>query len=77
MLYTSGPLPDNVYAPLEAASSSFADPKLAGKFRGGVGNIQIVRYSDTPAGKSMLDLLDEDARILMKTADCKAITTSS
>jgi hypothetical protein len=41
-----------VYAPLEASSPTFSDPELAGKHRGGLGLIMIVRYSDIPCGES-------------------------
>lgn len=44
-------LPDNVYAPLEAQFASFSHLQEAGRFRGGLGMIQIVRYSDTPVGQ--------------------------
>ncbi|KAI9842743.1 MAG: hypothetical protein M1837_006926 [Sclerophora amabilis] len=47
---SQSPLPADVYAPLEAQTSTFADPQKAGKFQGGLGSIQIVRYSSTPAG---------------------------
>lgn len=55
MLFYSGRdrLPDNVYGPLEAQSASFSNPEKAGRFRGGLGMIQIVRYSDTPVGQSV------------------------
>ncbi|KAI9779112.1 MAG: hypothetical protein M1816_003756 [Peltula sp. TS41687] len=43
-------LPEDAYAPLEAQTASFSDPAKAGRFRGGLGMIQIVRYSDTPVG---------------------------
>ncbi|KAF2104078.1 hypothetical protein NA57DRAFT_70289 [Rhizodiscina lignyota] len=47
--WSSPPLLDHAYAPLEAASSC-ADPKESGAFRGGVSLIEIVRYHDTPVG---------------------------
>jgi hypothetical protein len=50
LFYASCPLPENVYDPLEAASVEFSDPAVAGEFRGGLGMIQIVRYSETPVG---------------------------
>ena len=40
-------LPRGVYDPLEA---SWADEEL-GVFKGGLGTVIIVRYSDTPVGK--------------------------
>lgn len=51
LFYGGATLPDNAYAPLEAQSASFSDPEEVGKFRGGLGMIQVVRYSDTPVGK--------------------------
>lgn len=48
-------LPEGVYAPLEASSPEFADPQLAGEFKGGLGMIMVVRYEDTPAGKCGCD----------------------
>ncbi|KAI9815809.1 MAG: hypothetical protein M1832_005223 [Thelocarpon impressellum] len=50
LFYATGPLPDHAYAPLEQAAATFSDPASAGSFKGGLGTIQIVRYSDTPAG---------------------------
>ena len=44
-------LPEGVYDPLEASSPEFADPQLAGEFKGGLGMIMVVRYEDTPTGK--------------------------
>ena len=46
LLWLSNPLPAGIYAPLEAASIN----EQHGRFKGGVGMIQIVRYSDTPVG---------------------------
>ncbi|KAK8185151.1 hypothetical protein HDK77DRAFT_429178 [Phyllosticta capitalensis] len=43
----TGPLPTKAYPPLERTSSAFTD---AGEFIGGLGNIQIVRYTDSPVG---------------------------
>jgi len=43
-------IPQGVYAPLEASSPATSDPEHAGKHRGGLGLIMIVRYSDTPCG---------------------------
>lgn len=43
-------LPDFAYAPLESASTSFANPEDVGAFKGGLGMIQLLRYSSTPAG---------------------------
>ena len=51
MFNGSKTLPDNVFAPLEAQSTSFSHSQEAGKFRGGLGMIQIVRYSNTPVGQ--------------------------
>ncbi|KAI9705816.1 MAG: hypothetical protein M1836_005222 [Candelina mexicana] len=48
--YASGPLPEDQYAPLEATSPAWTDPRKSGHFRGGLGMIQIVRYSETPVG---------------------------
>ncbi|KAI9714577.1 MAG: hypothetical protein M1812_006382 [Candelaria pacifica] len=48
--YARGPLPEHQYAPLEASSSSWIDPQKCGQFKGGLGMIQIVRYSETPVG---------------------------
>jgi hypothetical protein len=45
---------EGVYAPLEASSPSTSDPANAGKHHGGLGLIMIVRYSDTPCGKSFM-----------------------
>lgn len=39
-------LPSDIYAPLEASSPAVKNES----FRGGMGMIQIVRYSDTPVG---------------------------
>ena len=49
-------LPEGVYDPLEASSSEFADPQLAGEFKGGLGMIMIVRYEDTPTGECDLSI---------------------
>lgn len=49
-LGASGKFPQGVYAPLEASSPTTSDPEHAGKHRGGLGLIMIVRYSDTPCG---------------------------
>ncbi|KAK8155744.1 hypothetical protein IWX90DRAFT_468000 [Phyllosticta citrichinensis] len=43
----TGPLPTKAYSPLERTSSDFTD---AGKFIAGLGNIQIIRYTDSPVG---------------------------
>ncbi|KAI9759298.1 MAG: hypothetical protein M4579_002427 [Chaenotheca gracillima] len=50
MFSISGPLPENAYAPLEAETAAVSDPEKSGQFRGGLGSMQIVRYSSTPAG---------------------------
>jgi len=49
--YTTGPLPEDAYAPLEANTPSFSSPSHAGEFRGGLGTIQVVRYHETPVGR--------------------------
>jgi len=49
-LGASSELPEGVYAPLEASAPATSDPEYAGKHRGGLGLIMIVRYSDTPCG---------------------------
>lgn len=46
----TGPLPEDVYAPLEANTPTFSSPSLAGKFHGGNAMLQIVRYKDSPVG---------------------------
>ncbi|KAI9806517.1 MAG: hypothetical protein M1833_003704 [Piccolia ochrophora] len=46
----SDPLPASVYAPLEASSPSTSSPTETGRFRGGLGVVQVLRYSDTPVG---------------------------
>ena len=51
MLSTPGALPEGPYAPLEA-NSYFASPE-AGKFGGGrlgSASVQVIRYTDGPAG---------------------------
>jgi hypothetical protein len=48
--YNRGPLPANAYSPLEASSPTFADATKAGAFKGGLGLVMIIRYSDTPVG---------------------------
>ncbi|KAI9677714.1 MAG: hypothetical protein M1829_002486 [Trizodia sp. TS-e1964] len=48
--WSSSTLPADAYAPLEASSAAFSSPALAGSFHGGLGMMQIVRYSDTPVG---------------------------
>ena len=48
---SSRPLPhDIVYDPLEGRSEEFSDARSAGAFRGGMGMVQIVRYTETPVG---------------------------
>jgi hypothetical protein len=47
---THPPLPANAYSPLEASSPAFADPAQSGAFKGGLGLVIIIRYSDTPLG---------------------------
>ena len=41
---------DIVYDPLELHTSSFSSDKETGRYVGGLGFAQIVRYSETPAG---------------------------
>ena len=48
--YSRGPLPDNVYSPLEASSPAFSDPARAGEFKGGWGMYQV--KFDTLAGET-------------------------
>jgi len=48
--YGRGPLPANAYSPLEASSPTFADPAQSGDFKGGLGLVMIIRYSETPVG---------------------------
>ncbi|KAK7511871.1 uncharacterized protein IWZ02DRAFT_409279 [Phyllosticta citriasiana] len=43
----TGPLPTKAYSPLERSSAEFTD---AGEFIAGLGNIQIIRYADSPVG---------------------------
>ncbi|KAF2139914.1 uncharacterized protein K452DRAFT_58059 [Aplosporella prunicola CBS 121167] len=43
-------LPEGLYDPLEASDPAFTSPERAGKFKGGLGMIQVVRYSETPVG---------------------------
>lgn len=46
ILWLRGPLPSDAYDPLEASH-----PAWTGKdFKGGLGMIQVVRYSSTPVG---------------------------
>ena len=56
LLLTLRKLPEGVYDPLEASSPEFADPQLAGEFKGGLGMIMVVRYEDTPTGECDLSL---------------------
>ena len=41
---------DIAYDPIEAGVESFSGADQAGAFKGGTGMIQIVRYTETPAG---------------------------
>lgn len=43
-------LPKGIYDPLEESSEDCAEGK-AGEFKGGLGCIMLVRYSDTPVGE--------------------------
>lgn len=45
----AGELPDIAYSPLEA-TSAFSDPAKSGQHRGGMSQIQIIRYSESPVG---------------------------
>ena len=38
------------YAPLEARTPAFSAQKEAGTYKGGLGLVQIIRYSETPVG---------------------------
>lgn len=40
--FSKGPLLEDAYAPLEA-ESGFADKGVSGKFRGGLGTVQVLR----------------------------------
>jgi hypothetical protein len=55
-VFLGSKLPEGVYDPLEASSSAFANSKEAGKFEGGLGMIMIVRYKETPVGRSLSTL---------------------
>ena len=44
---------DIAYDPVEGSVESFTAADQAGSFRGGTGMIQIVRYTETPAGPTM------------------------
>jgi len=46
----AGSLPADAYSPLEAASPPFSDASQAGAFKGGLGLVIIIRYSETPVG---------------------------
>ena len=46
---TAGVLPDFAYSPLEG-SSSFADPAASGRHQGGLGQFQVIRYTESPVG---------------------------
>jgi hypothetical protein len=50
LYYHTGPLPEDVYAPLEGDTPTFSSPSRAGEFKGGWAMIQIVRYQETPVG---------------------------
>jgi hypothetical protein len=39
---SKGPLLEDAYAPLEAGSA-FGDEKMSGKFKGGLGTVQVLR----------------------------------
>jgi hypothetical protein len=54
LFFGKGPLSKDSYAPLEAGSPAFSSSEEAGKFTGGLGMIQLVRYSETPAGKNRI-----------------------
>ncbi|KXJ96056.1 hypothetical protein Micbo1qcDRAFT_158236 [Microdochium bolleyi] len=44
-----GNLPEHAYSPLEKASS-YADPAVSGAHLGGLSQVQIIRYTDSPVG---------------------------
>lgn len=68
-------LPEDVYDPLEASSPEFADPQLAGEFKGGLGMIMVVRYEDTPTGPyDELLLIPGVFRVPTKPTSRKRIT---
>jgi hypothetical protein len=50
LYYHTGPLPEDVYAPLEANTPTFSSPSSAGEFHGGPATIQIVHYHESPVG---------------------------
>ena len=48
---SSSPVPNSkILAPLEASSETWVSERITGKFKGGVGFAQILRYTDTPVG---------------------------
>lgn len=54
LLFNLSKLPEGIYDPLEASSPELMDlgkDGKAGQFKGGLGIIMIVRYSDTPVGR--------------------------
>lgn len=45
------PLPRNrAYTPLNASHAPFSSPAECGEFRGGLGMLQVLRYTETPVG---------------------------
>ncbi|KAI0817690.1 hypothetical protein GGR55DRAFT_32578 [Xylaria sp. FL0064] len=44
-----GKLPDHAYSPLER-DSAFASPTASGEHQGGVSQLQVIRYTDSPVG---------------------------
>ncbi|KAI0974243.1 hypothetical protein F4678DRAFT_458210 [Xylaria arbuscula] len=45
----AGKLPDHAYSPLER-DSAFASPAASGEHRGGIGHLQVIRYTESPVG---------------------------
>lgn len=45
----AGNLPEHTYSPLER-DSPYADPAVSGNHLGGLSQVQIIRYTDSPAG---------------------------
>lgn len=47
--YSKTPLLEDAYSPLEA-EAGFGNGEICGRFRGGLGTLQVLRYHDTPVG---------------------------
>ncbi|KAF2968785.1 hypothetical protein GQX73_g4839 [Xylaria multiplex] len=45
----AGKLPDHAYSPLER-DSTYASPAASGEHRGGIGQFQVIRYTESPVG---------------------------